>query len=86
MGLQLGNRSGFYGAEINFNGNSPSVFTVAFILSNRLITELDAGVGKLDFPAYPSLTQNVGSVNVTVTFPSTPTDVTITKDDGEIKD
>jgi hypothetical protein len=86
MGVQLGDRSGFYGAEINFNGNSPSVFTVAFVLSNRLITELDAGVGKLDFPAYPSLTQNVGTCNVTVTFPSTPTNFSIIKEDGEIKD
>jgi len=85
MGVQFGDRSGFYGAEINFNGDSPSVFTVAFVLSNSLITEQNAGVGKLDFPAYPSLTQNVGTVNATVTFPSTPTNVTITKDDGEIK-
>lgn len=86
MGVQFGDRSGFYGAEINFNGNSPSVFTVAFVLSNSLITEQSSGVGTLDFPAYPSLTQNVGTVNVTVTFPSTPTNITITNDDGEIKD
>jgi len=38
LGVQLGDHSGFYGATVDFNGNSPSVFTVAFVLSNRLIT------------------------------------------------
>ena len=38
LGVQLGNQSGFYGAEVNFNGKSPSVFTVAFVLSNNLLT------------------------------------------------
>jgi hypothetical protein len=28
LGVQLGDRSGFYGATIDFNGNTPSVFTV----------------------------------------------------------
>jgi hypothetical protein len=84
LGVQLGDRSGFYGAEVNFNGNSPSVFTVAFILSNRLITEQYTGVFTLDFPAYPSLTQNVGSCNVTINLPSTPASMTITKSDGEV--
>ena len=44
LGVQLGDRGGFYGAEVNFNGNSPSVFTVAFVLSSRLITEQYTGV------------------------------------------
>jgi hypothetical protein len=86
MGVQFGNGTGFYGAEIDFNGNSPSVFTVAFVLSNGLITEESSGVGTLDFPAYPSLTQNVGTCDVTISFPSTPTSLTITKDDGETSD
>ena len=85
LGVQLGDHSGFYGATVDFNGNSPSVFTVAFVLSNRLISEQDSGVSSLDFPAYPSLTKDVGTCNVTITFPSSPTTITITKDDGEVK-
>ncbi len=85
LGVQLGDRSGFYGAEVNFNGQSPTVFTVAFVLSNSLITFAQVtGVYTLDFPAYPSLTQDVASCNVTITLPSTPTSITITKSDGEV--
>lgn len=85
LGVQLGDRSGFYGAEVNFNGQSPTVFTVAFVLSNSLITYASAtSVYTLDFPAYPSLTQDVGSCNVTITFPSSPSSITVTKSDGEV--
>jgi hypothetical protein len=82
LGVQLGSRSGFYGAEVNFNGQTPSVFTVAFVLSNILITQKDTGDFTLNYPAYPSLAQDVGSCNVTLTFPSTPRIITITKSDG----
>lgn len=86
LGVQLGDRSGFYGAEVNFNGRSPTVFTVAFVLSNSLITYAsDTSVYTLDFPAYPSLTQDVASCNVTITFPSAPSSITVTKSDGEVK-
>src|SRR5208283_3936081 len=53
LGVQLGSKSGFYGAEVNFNGASPSVFTVAFVLSNGLLTQQDANDYTLAFPAYP---------------------------------
>ncbi len=86
LGVQLGDHSGFYGATVDFNGNTPSVFTVAFVLSNSLITDQGSGVSLLDFPAYPSLTQDVGTCNVTLTFPSSPTTLTITKDDGNVND
>jgi hypothetical protein len=84
LGVQLGNKSGFYGAEVNFNGASPSVFTVAFVLSRSLITQIDARDYTLNFPAYPSLTQNAASCNVTITLPSAPLSINITKSDGEI--
>jgi hypothetical protein len=84
LGVQLGQTSGLYGATVDFNGNTPSVFTVAFVLSNQLITEQGNGVDSLDFPAYPSLAKNVGTCNVTITFPSAPTTITITKDDGVV--
>jgi len=85
LGVQLGNQSGFYGAEVNFNGTSPSVFTVAFVLSSSLFTyDQVTGGYMLDFPAYPSLTQNVAICNVTITLPSAPTSITIAKSDGVV--
>jgi hypothetical protein len=86
FGIQFGNSTGFYGTTVDFNGNTPSVFTVAFVLSNNLITEQGSGVSSLDFPAYPSLAKDVGTCNVTISFPSTPTSLTVTKDDGTIND
>ncbi len=85
LGVQLGDQSGFYGATVNFNGNSPSVFTVAFVLSNQLITEQDTSGFTLDFPAYPSLSQDVGTCDVSITFPSQPTSIAVTKDDGNVE-
>jgi hypothetical protein len=82
LGVQLSNRSGLYGAEVNFNGNSPNVFSIAFVLSNSLLSEGDSGNFTLNYPAYPSLTQTAGVCNVTVTFPSTPSIISISKDDG----
>ncbi len=84
LGVQLGNQSGFYGAEVNFNGQSPSVFTVAFVLSNALLTQIDANDYHLYFPAYPVLTQNVASCNVTITLPGAPVSIDISKSDGEV--
>jgi hypothetical protein len=84
LGVQLGDQSGFYGATVGFNGNAPSVFTVAFVLSNQLITEQSTSDATLEFPAYPSLAQDVGTCDVTITFPSQPTSITVTKDDGTV--
>ncbi len=84
LGVSLGNQSGFYGAEVNFNGASPSVFTVAFVLSSSLLTQVDANDYTLNFPAYPSLAQNVAVCNVTITLPATPVSITITKNDGTV--
>ena len=86
LGMQLGNRSGFYGATVDFNGNTPSVFTVGFVLSNQLITEQGNSSDLLDFPAYPSLAKDVAICNVTITFPSSPSSITVSKDDGVIND
>ncbi len=84
LGAQLGDRSGFYGAEVNFNGQSPSVFTVAFVLSSAVIAQYGTGTYVLSYPAYPGLTENVGSCNVTLTFPATPKSIIITKTDGTV--
>ena len=84
LGVPLGSQSGFYGAEVNFNGASPSVFTVAFVLSNSLLSQIDANDYTLNFPAYPSLTQSVATCNVTITLPSIPQSISITKNDGTV--
>jgi hypothetical protein len=84
LGVQLGDHSGFYAVKIDFNGNTPNVFTVAFVLSNSLTTDQSGGNYLVEFPAYPSLAQNVGTVNVTVSFPSAPKSITIGKSDGNI--
>ena len=86
LGEQLGSQSGFYGVEVNFNGHSPSVFTVAITLSNNVLT-IDQSTGEyiLDYPAYPGLTQNVAACNVTLTLPGAPTDIIISKPDGTIE-
>ena len=86
LGVQLGDRSGFYAAEVNFNGKSPQVFTVAFVLSNHFLSEQSFGIYKLDYPAYPGFVQDVGLCNVTLSFPSAPTSITITKDDGTVQE
>jgi len=85
LGVQLGDQSGFYAASLDFNGNSPSVFTVAFVLSNQLITEQGTTGYMLDFPAYPSLALTAGSCDVSIVLPSQPTSITIAKDDGNIE-
>lgn len=84
VGVQLGEHSGFYAVKINFNGNTPNVFTIAFVLSNSLTIDQSGGNFLVEFPAYPSLTQNVGTVNATVSFPSAPKTITIGKDDGNV--
>jgi hypothetical protein len=83
-GVQLGDQSGFYAVQINFNGYSPSEFTVAFILSNGVTIDQGSGNFLIAFPAYPSLDQAVGTCNIQLTMPSTPTSVSIGKDDGNI--
>ncbi|MDD3792956.1 MAG: hypothetical protein PHY74_07475 [Candidatus Bathyarchaeota archaeon] len=86
LGVQLGDRSGFYGAEIDFQGDSPEKFTVVFVLSNSLITEQGNNRFSIDFPAYPSLTRDVGTCNVAVSFPASPTELVIIKDDRTVND
>ncbi len=74
----------FYGASVDFGGSTPSVFNVAFVLSNTLITEQSEGNSTLDFPAYPTLEQSVGTCQVSLEFPSTPTTLSVVKADGNI--
>jgi hypothetical protein len=85
LGVQLANRSGFYGAKISFPQGAPQFFTVAFVLSNSLLSlDLDSDVYTLDFPAYPSFLTDVNQCHVNIVFPETPTTITVTKEDGEV--
>jgi len=68
-------RLGFYGVNVIFpepgvnigNGESYNL-TVIFVFSN-LVSSETATLLKLDFPMYPSLTQNASVCNVTVILP-----------------
>ena len=83
LGVQLGERSGFYGAEVTFPEGSPQVFTVVFVLSNTLLTSFPEGF-YLDFPAYPSFAMDAARCNVTLVVPPEASVIDVTKDDGAV--
>jgi len=85
LGVELAELTGFYGAKVSFPQIAPKIFTVVFILSNSLLSQdLNAGVFTLDFPAYPSFTQEVERCNVAIILPDAPVAIEVTKDDGEV--
>lgn len=84
LDVQLGDRTGFYGAEVAFPSGSPKTFTVVFVLSNALLTSYSGGF-YLDFPAYPSLAQEVSRCNVTIVLPKDASIVDVEKDDGIVR-
>lgn len=84
LGVQFEGRSGFYGAKVSFPQGMPQVFTVAFILSNNLVSQ-NNNEFTIDFPAYPSLVKDAASCNVTLILPDTVQNITITKNDGEVQ-
>ncbi|TRO48092.1 hypothetical protein E2P60_01755, partial [Candidatus Bathyarchaeota archaeon] len=85
LGVDLAELTGFYGAKVSFPQGAPQVFTVVFVLSNSLLSQdLDADVFTLDFPAYPSFTQEVERCNVAIILPDAPVTMKVTKEDGEV--
>jgi len=85
LGVQLADQSGFYLSKINFQQGAPQIFTVVFILSNSLLSRnVTAGEFNLDFPAYPSLVEDVGTCSVTITLPEEPPIITVAKADGNV--
>jgi hypothetical protein len=85
LGVDLAELTGFYGAKVSFPQGAPQVFTVVFVLSNSLLSQdLDADVFTLDFPAYPSFTQEVERCNVAIILPDAPATMKVTKEDGEV--
>jgi hypothetical protein len=65
LDVPLEDSIGFYGVNVTFPQGTPQVFTVGFILSSNLLTEKNATIFTLDFPAYPSFTKSV-AVNASV--------------------
>ena len=80
LNVPLGNRIGFYGVEIDLSQRA-QVFTVAFVLSNDLLTVSDS-VYRLDFPGYPAFTESVGNCSVSIVLPSGASNVQVVKEDG----
>ena len=75
-------RIGFYGVNVLFPGSGIDIgdggsynFTVVFVFSNLVSSEVFAANGEeavfftVDFPSYPSVTQDVSTCNVTVILP-----------------
>jgi hypothetical protein len=58
LDVPLEDHIGFYGIRVDFN-ETPEVFTVGLVLSNKLLTALNATLFTLDFPAYPSFPEQV---------------------------
>ena len=82
-GVQLGDQPGFYAVSVDFNGHTPSVFTVSFLLtSSPLNFESSINYFVLDYPAFPSLTQSVANCNATIILPSNPGTFNITETNG----
>jgi hypothetical protein len=67
LNVPLQERIGFYGVEVNFTKGTPQVFTVGFILSNKLLNAINATRFTLDFPAYPSLTKSA-AINASISI------------------
>jgi hypothetical protein len=66
LDVPLEDHIGFYGIRVDFN-ETPEVFTVGFVLSNKLLTALNATRFTLDFPAYPSFPEQV-AINASVSI------------------
>jgi hypothetical protein len=71
LNVPLGDHVGFYAAKIGFPQGAPQVFSVEFVLSNRLLVQdsQDATRFTLDFPAYPSLMKPVAICNGSIVLP-----------------
>lgn len=83
LGVQLGSQSGFYAASVTLPAGTSNTFTVVFIFSNNALTSTNEGYN-LDFPAYPSLTQQAGDCNVTINLPSGMSLNGVDKSDGAV--
>lgn len=66
------NRSGFYTLKVNFPSGMPQAIRVQVLFSNRLVFQQsqNASLYTMIFPAFPSLTQTIGTCNSSIILPS----------------
>ncbi len=83
LGVELQGQSGFYGVSVDLTGTSSQSFTVAFTLSNALLTSTNTGF-TFDFPAYPSFTQTAAQCIVNIATPTYASITGIDKPDGVV--
>jgi hypothetical protein len=81
LNVPFENQIGFYGIEVNLSQGTPQIFTVAFVLSNDLLTVSQSNY-TLDFPAYPAFKESVENCTVEIVLPEGANDVMVVKDDG----
>jgi hypothetical protein len=80
---QLGGQSGFCVAQVNFEGQNPQFFTIAFVLSNDLVGKSVDGYS-LDYPAYPAFSTRADRCRVVLSLPMEPSTISIFKTDGQV--
>jgi hypothetical protein len=78
LAVPLGERAGFYAVEVKPD-IIPQKFTVLFILSNELLQQ-SGTTYNLDFPAYPSLTEEVENCSVKIDLPTGAGSIKVVKD------
>jgi hypothetical protein len=67
LNVPLNNSMGFYGVRVDFPRGTPAVFTVGFVLSSNLLTQISSSSNyTLDFPAYPTFTETAKTVNASI--------------------
>lgn len=72
LDVPFDDRLGFYGVKVELpRKETPHVFNIGFLFSNSLLKqdEQDTSIYTLDFPAYPSLTNEASSCNASIVLP-----------------
>ncbi len=66
------NRSGYYTLKVNFPSGMPQAIRVQVLFSNRIVFQQseNASLYTMIFPAFPSLTQTIGTCNSSIILPS----------------
>jgi hypothetical protein len=71
LNVPLQDQVGFYGAQVDFSGGTPQVFSVVFVLSSSIIQQNPSNSSEfgLIFPAFPSLTETASICNCSIVIP-----------------
>lgn len=79
LAVPLGERAGFYAVKVTFPDVPPQKVTILFILSNTLLSRSETTY-MLDFPTYPSLTEETANCTVKIGLPSGAESISVSKD------